>query len=142
LRVSVGSTPNPGVLLVRGSTGTARRLTNENELIEALHSHHIKAIDSTTLTPDEIIESCSGAEVVIGVEGSQLSHGLVGSAPRAPVLTIQPPNRFNHVYKDRSDCLGKPYGFVVASGNGDEFSVDIDELKRVLDRLLKARNAR
>jgi hypothetical protein len=35
--------------------------------------------------------------------------------------------------------LGKPYGFVVASGKEDEFAVDVDELKRVLDCLLKAR---
>jgi hypothetical protein len=86
LSASVGSTVNPGVFLVRGSTGAARRLTNENELIQALHSHNIKAIDSAALTPDEIIEHCSGAEVVIGVEGSQLSHGLLGSAPRAAVF--------------------------------------------------------
>jgi len=141
LSASVGPTVNAGVFLVRGNTGAARRLTNESELIRALESHHIKAIDPAKLTPDEIIERCSGAEVVMGVEGSQLSHGLAGSARRAAVLTIQPPDRFNHVYKDRCDCPGKPYGFVVASGNGNEFSVDIDETKRVLDRLLKVRTA-
>ena len=127
---------HPGVFLLRGCTGEARILRNERAIAEHLAQRRgFRVLDPSSATLDEIVEACSGAEVVAGVEGSHLVHGLVMMPPDACAFVIQPPLRAVSALKLLTDRQGQDYALVVAEGTQDAFTADIDEIERTLDLL-------
>jgi hypothetical protein len=106
LRGDLEVRPHAGVMLLRGSSGQLRRLVNEGALAESLQRRGIDVLDPTQLSVADIIRRCAGAQVVIGVEGSQLSHGIVQLDDGGSLLVIQPPQRFNNPLKAPCDALG------------------------------------
>ncbi|MDN3711242.1 hypothetical protein QWZ10_04260 [Paracoccus cavernae] len=49
------------------------------------------------------------------------------------MITIQPPYRFDNVWKDFTDLLGMRYGFVVGEGDQERFRVSVDDVMRAVD---------
>ena len=108
---------HPGVLLLRGAGGDQRRLVNERALAEWLAARHgFRIVDPATATVDEIVDAVGGADVVAGVEGSHLVHGLMLMPRDATLLVIQPPHRVVSVLKMLTDLKGQTYAFVVGDG--------------------------
>jgi len=129
--------PHPGVFLVRGNTGQRRVLINEMDLAESLATRGIRVLNVNDLTAQDLMRQCANARVVIGVEGSQLAHGLISMADQGSMLVIQPPQRFNCAHKEICDVMGARYGFVVGEriDNSGDFRVDVNRVNRLLDRL-------
>lgn len=124
----------PGVFIVRGGTGQPRVLVNEMELAERLRSRRgFRVIDPASSSVPEIVTTCAGADVVIGVEGSGLIHGVLPLAAGGSILALQPPNRFVSVFKHLADRDGQNFGFVVGRPSDGGFCVDPDEVERTLD---------
>lgn len=128
-----GSTPRRAVYFRRGSGGAQRELSNQAEIEERLSRRGFLVLDPTVETVEKVIDLCAGAPCAVSVEGSHLAHGLLSVAAGGALLALQPPNRFNNVYKDRADCLGLRYGFVVGRATEAGFHVDVDEIERTLD---------
>lgn len=125
---------HPGVFIVRGRTGAARRLHNEWEIADYLRQKRgFRILDPSQADVPTIVATCAGARIVAGIEGSGLSHGARVLEPGSGILALQPPNRFVDVYKHRADLAGVHFGFVVGSLEGDGFRVDPVEVERTLD---------
>ncbi|MTE00966.1 DUF563 domain-containing protein [Paracoccus sp. YIM 132242] len=124
-----------GVFLVRGRSGHQRILRNENEIAEGLASRGFEIVDPERETAEEIVRKLSGARVAIGVEGSGMAHAFLTLADGGAMMTIQPPHRFNNIYKEFTDMMGMGYGFVVAEGDRHCFEADLDDLLRTVDLL-------
>lgn len=128
---------HPGVFILRRSTGKARLLNNELELAELLRAR--RGFTIVDITRDElpaIIAACAGARVVIGVEGSQLNHGLMVLQPGGSFVSLQPPSRFCCTIKRTTDMLGQHFGFVVGQPAMPEgWRIDPEEMERTLDLL-------
>jgi capsular polysaccharide biosynthesis protein len=130
----VGSRTWPGVYFRRGRTGVQRVLTNEDEIERRLARRGFAIVDVQSTSVDEILTMSAGAGAVVGVEGSQMTHGLLGLvAPRGTVVALQVPWRFNNLFKDVADCLGLQYAFVMGVRAPGGFRLDPDELERTLD---------
>jgi hypothetical protein len=131
---------HPGVFIMRRNSGKRRILNNELELAEYLHRRRgFKVVDITTENVPEIIAACAGARVVAGVEGSHLVHGIMVLEPGCSVLTLQPPNRFCAVIKQRAtDPDMQNFGFVVGYSEGNGFRIDAEEVERTLDLFPKS----
>ncbi len=85
--------------------------------------------------------ACAGAEVVAGVEGSQLTHGVVAMPEDSTLFVLQPPLRATSVLKLFTDRARQRFSFVVGEGGDTDFRVDIGEVHRTLD-LCEAQIAR
>jgi hypothetical protein len=130
----VNSSPHPGVFILRGGTGELRLLHNEIEIAEQLRTHRgFRILDPAKADVMTIMETCAGARTVVGVEGSQLIHGILLLQPECSVLTLQPPNRFVSVYKDMADRDHQHFGFVVGHAEANGFRIDPEEVERTLD---------
>ncbi len=127
--------PPWGVFLVRGASGTARVLVNEEALADALRAYGVVPVHPERLSLDALSRAIAGARLVVGVEGSQLLHGFYAADEDASFLVLQPPNRFGNIVKTYADCLGMSYGFVIGEPRGEGFHVHLDEVLRVIDRL-------
>lgn len=127
-------TPHPGVFILRGNTGDLRVLHNELELAEHLRKQRgFRILDITKADVPTIMETCAGAQIVAGVEGSQLVHGLLALRPGGSLLTLQLPDRFVQIFKDMTDRDSQQYGFVVVHPEDKGYRVDIEEVDRTLD---------
>lgn len=123
-----------GVFLLRGETGDRRVLLNERAIAEHLAATRgFTILDPTRVDVGEIIRVCGNAEVIAGVEGSHLVHGLMLMPHDARALIVQPPARVVSVLKLITDRQGQDYSFVVGVGNNEAFSADVEEIERTLD---------
>jgi len=125
---------HPGVFILRGGTGERRIMHNEVELAEYLRDKRgFRIVDITKDDVPTMVKACAGAQVVVGVEGSHLIHGIQLLPPGGAVLTLQPPNRFCYSYKPKTDRDHQYFGFVIGFTDGDGFRVDPDEVERTID---------
>ncbi len=108
---------------------------NEDEVAEFLKNQGFAIINPSRISASEIVRQTLGAKLIVGVEGSQLTHGLFSMADDGTLLTLQPPYRFNNVYKDYTDCLGMKYAFVVGKEVADGFEINLEDLARTLDKI-------
>lgn len=132
----VGGEPerHPGVFLLRGSTGARRILRNERAIAEHLAVRRgFRVLDPSAADLEDIVRACAGADVVAGVEGSHLVHGLMMMHPAARAFVIQPPTRTVSVLKLLTDRQGQDYSLVVGVGNDEGFDASIGEIERTLD---------
>lgn len=129
-------TRHSGVFLLTGSTGACRELANERAVAEQLvKKRGFRVIDPSTASLPEILEACAGAQVVAGVEGSYLTHGLMVMPPEARLLVIQPPTKAGSALKMITDRQGQDYSLVIGSKGrgGSVFTADFHEIERTLD---------
>jgi hypothetical protein len=87
----------------------------------------------------ELARELAGAGVVLGVEGSQLLHGVFAMADGGTIVTLQPPDRFITAIKVYCDALGLRYALVVGEGSTEGFHIDVDRVTRTVDLALDAR---
>jgi hypothetical protein len=127
--------PRPMVYIGRGSAGEARVLVNEDQVIAALRAIGFKIVDPSVMTAEEIAVETLDASLVVGVEGSHLAHTIYSMAADAAFLVIQPPSRVAMAFKEFTDCVGMTFGMVVADAADAGFSLPIDMLLRMVDRL-------
>lgn len=129
---------HPGVFLLRGKGGEQRKLLNERAIAERLaRDRGLRVVDPSASTLDEIIDACAGADVVAGLEGSQLVHGLITMPDDAVMLAIQPPDRVVSFLKMSTDRQGQAYAFVIGEGDSDGFTANVDEIERTLDLAMR-----
>lgn len=124
-----------GVMILRGSSGRLRLLANEQEVSEYLAKQGFTIINPQEMSAIEIIRSIQGAKIVVGVEGSTMAHGFFSMADGGTLLMLQPPYRFNALYKEYIDCVGMRFSYVVGHAVPHGFEVDIEELERTLELL-------
>lgn len=128
------SSSHPGVFVLRGKKGDLRILQNEIELAEYLRDKRgFRILDPSEVEVPEIIAACAGARTVVGIEGSQLIHGIALMQPGGSLLTLQPSDRFVSMYKFQMDRDKQNFGFVVGYPEGRDFRIDPDEVERTLD---------
>ncbi len=127
------------IFISRKATGERRLLENEAELGERLAREGFDVVDPVGLTVAEIVERMSGASLICSVEGSNMAHGILTMANRGAILTLQPPYRFNNLWKDFADALDMTYGFVVGEGGKTSFSIRPDDVVKTVD-MLSGRN--
>ena len=126
---------SPGVMLLRGKSGVQRYLVNEDKIAEFLRSQGFIIIDPEQTSAGEIVRQTVGTKMIIGVEGSQLANGLFTVADNGVILILQPPYRFNNVYKGRADCLGIKYAFVLGKEVEGGFEISIEDLVKTLEKI-------
>jgi len=129
-------TSHPGVFILRRNSGKTRIMLNEVEIAEQLRDKcGFRIVDVTKHSVSEIITACVGAQILVGIEGSHLMHGLMVLQPGASVLTLQPPNRFCGVIKITTDMEKQNFAFVVGIPKDDGFYIDMEEVERTIDLL-------
>jgi len=109
-----------------------RFLVNGPEVERFLVSRGFRVVDPDELSAEEIVRQIMGAKLVIGTEGSHMAHAAYTMADDSVLCVLQPPDRFNNVFKDYTGCLDQRYAFVVGAPAEGGFRVEPDEIDRTL----------
>jgi hypothetical protein len=120
----------------RGRSGAPRTLANEAEIEAALDRRGFRIVDPEHESTESICRKLQGAPLIVGVEGSQLAHGVLNLAAGGGLLCIQPAARFNAVYRSFTNSVDLHWGFVVAEGTADRFELNLERLIAVIERML------
>jgi hypothetical protein len=136
VRRAVPEAASAMVYIARGSSGTARNLTNDHEVRDALQSRGFIILEPEHASPQQIIDTLSKASFVVSVEGSAISHALVSLPAKAGMVIIQPPGRFNIFHKVIGDFAEFKTGFIVASPAENGFSVNVTNLLKTIDLVM------
>jgi hypothetical protein len=123
------------VYIHRGGSGASRLLQNESAIEELLETLGFAILDPGRLAPEEIVAQSVGAEIIIGVEGSQLAHAFYAIADHGVMCALQPPYRFNNIFKDQADCVGFHYALLTGEAAEGGFRIELDEIRELVDRL-------
>jgi capsular polysaccharide biosynthesis protein len=115
--------------------GAARDLGNEAQIIERLAAEGFSIIDPMSMSAEAVARACFDAKLIIGVEGSHLSHAFIQLRAGAGMVLIQPPTRFDNPFKDLCDIRGIDYGFVVADAQANGFVQPINRLLETIARM-------
>lgn len=138
LRAGLGA-PGAGradkIYLKRGATGERRMVRNEADLEAHLAGQGFDIVEPATLSAEAVSRRLLDARLVVSVEGSHLSHAIFSIADRGAFLVIQPPDRFATPHKEFADRIGMPFAFLVGDPAEDGFTVDLEDLDRLLDKL-------
>lgn len=140
MRAAIRSAWGPGygherVFVRRGPSGVQRGPGNGEAVIDHLRDDGWVIIDPERMTTAEVARSLFDAELVAGVEGSQLAHAIVAAPTGAGLVPFIPPDRFNLLIKDFADRLGIAYGFHVGVPSETGWDVDLPGALRILDRM-------
>ncbi|MEZ5756309.1 MAG: glycosyltransferase family 61 protein [Paracoccaceae bacterium] len=123
----------PGAFIRRGSTGQVRVLENAAEIEAWCLAQGFVIVDPEAQSVEEICAALRGVPLVIGVEGSQLVHALFSMAEGGAIICIQPPDRYNAVFRQLCAVFDLRWGFVVAEGTVAGFRQDLDALTATVD---------
>lgn len=136
LRSRVGPPGGTGkvVFLKRGRSGAPRDIVNTAELERRLSDAGIAIVEAEGGA--EFIRALLDAAVIITVEGSQDRHALYALRDGGAMVTIAPPDRFYVATHEWARNLDMHSGIVIGSVAAGGFSVDPDEVLRMVDRLL------
>lgn len=127
---------SPGVFLLRGRSGDARVLENEDEIARRLERDHgFRVMFAEDHDVDALIAACAGAAIVAGVEGSQLNHGIAAMRPGGTLLTLQPPDRATTAMKLLTDRWQQRFAMVVGEGSAGGFRIPWEDVARTLDMI-------
>lgn len=133
VRMLPGIRSGHGVFMRRRGWGAHRAPENEAELENHFAARGFDIIDPSELSVDEIVASTRDAEVLVGVEGSGMTHGMLAMARGTTIIMMFPPWRLNNMMKDYADGLGLRYGFVVGTGQHNNYRIDPDEILRTIE---------
>jgi hypothetical protein len=126
------------VYLGRGQSATKRVLSNEKHLLEYLDKgFRLECFVAESTPIKQLYTAIYDADIILSVEGSQMAHAIMAGRAGSTLLCIQPPYRFYNPFKDYCADIGLGYSILVAEEGEteDEFSVDVERLKRLIDTI-------
>lgn len=135
-RFSAGKDTAPAYIR-RGNSGSRRMLENEAQIEALLAARGFNIIEPEALTAAQLCAALNGSPLVVGVEGSQLVHGILNLRPGGALLCIQPASRFNAVYRGFTNTLDLNWGFVVADGTVDSCRLSTERLLAAVELILE-----
>ena len=133
----IPDTASQRVYLRRGTVGAqqSRTLMNGEQIESLLAAQGFAIVDPDRLSSEELCRSLRGARLVVATEGSHLAHAIYTMAADGVICALQPPHRFNNIYKDYADCVGLRYAFVVGAPSDGGFVMGQDDLVRTLEKI-------
>jgi hypothetical protein len=124
--------------LRRGTTGVARLISNEVQLIDALVQRGFVIADIQSDSLEQLLGKLVNAKIVISLEGSHVAHCCFSLSERSALIVLSIPTRFTGVHRGWADARSIRYGFIVGSETLEGFHYEPKEVLQTLDLMTKA----
>lgn len=124
---------SPGVYIRRGTTGLTRDILNEDQICDALAMRGWTILNIATVTVEDLYYHLAGTRVVVGLDGSQLSHALFMLPQDGVFVMLMPPDRFTAVLLDCARAVGLKIGMVLLEGAQSKYEASLDAILETID---------
>jgi hypothetical protein len=123
----------------RGGQAAGRHLLNEAEVVAALTARGFAIVAPEELPARAVATTLRDARLVVGVEGSALSHANAVVGDGACVFAIQSPTSFNSIHRLTTADAGLRFAFSVGDvRDGEAFTMPVERLSRAIDMVEQA----
>lgn len=137
LRQKCKSQETPSLVFIRrGGTDPRRDPLNEIALIEQMSRVGVQVVDGDRPIA-ETIAAILDAEIIIGVEGSQLAHAVHLLRQNGGLVVLQSPYRFYNPHHEWCRMLGMSYGTVVGRAVDGGFEIDLCDVMQMVECVLE-----
>jgi len=137
------TTDSPKRLYFNRGLVTHRKVSNEKEIVDYLDTLGFKSITLESLPLMEQFSLLAHADVVIVPHGAGLTN-IVFCKPGTKVIELLSPHAVNVMYWTLSNQIGLDYYYLIATGerpaefvnayrNNDNLTIDMEELKGILE---------
>lgn len=130
---SDSSNPSARKLYISRKDANARRVSNEDEVMNALAPLGFEHIVMSTLSPEEQIETMRNAKMIVLAHGAAGAHFLFAPTD-CPVIELHSPKWPNSVYFTISKALSQPYGYLFGKHQNRQLDYEVD-VKQLLSML-------
>ncbi len=135
LRARCRAAHAPAIVFIRrGDPDPRRNPRNEDALVSRLEQAGVRVVDGDS-PMETVIAQILDAEIIIGMEGSQLAHAVLLLQDGGALIALQSPLRFYNPHHEWCRLLDMQYGTVVGTVVEDGFEMDADEVLRMVDRI-------
>ena len=135
----LGSLPPPSLpvhrnLYISRKDANARRVSNEEEVMQALAPLGYELIVMSEHSPVKQIELLRQAKNIVLAHGAAGAH-LLFAPPDCRVIELHSPRWPNSVYFTISKALGQPYGYLFGEQQNRQldYKIDVKQLLSILD---------
>lgn len=127
---------SPSRIFVTRSKAQRRRIKNEIELRTILGRYGFKIVELGFDNPLEQIALFRNAEIIMSVHGASLTNLIWAKTAR--VIELFPSNLRPKHYLNIAAQMGLEYQPIIGSvgGSREDFSIDLDEIERVLSSMI------
>ena len=125
--------PSEGVFIRRGGAGLARTILNEDEICDQLAARGWTILNIADVSVEELYAHIHGTKVVVGLDGSQLSHAVLMLPDDGSLVLLTPPDRFTAVIIDHCRGARLGSGFVLLEGADGQYRADLDAILATVD---------
>lgn len=126
------------IYLKRGTTGAARLIEDEARLEDELDRLGFETVDLSSVTIDDLIRRCTGADIALTIEGSHADHLHWLLKPGGTLWILNPADHFNTSQFAVAQVMGNKTACSVIEPAGNQtYRVDMDRLKDTFELILK-----
>jgi hypothetical protein len=120
-------------LYISRKDANARRVSNEDQLMQALRPLGYECIVMSELSPQEQIETMRNAKSIVLAHGAAGAH-LLFAPTDCQVIELHSPKWPNSVYFTISKALGQPYGYLFGKHQNRQldYAIDVKQLLSIL----------
>ena len=131
------------IYIRRGRTGAERVLHNDDDITALLEREGFLVLSVEEQGAQGMLSAGMDADIVVSMEGSHQAHAMLMLKDNGVMLTIQPPDRFNHVFRAVTLGAGLRYATVVAVWSEEDKTrrLDPDSLLRTIELCEKTETA-
>jgi len=131
------------IYISRNKSGR-RKIINENDLIKLLKKYNFKTIYSEKISFDKQIKIFSASKYIIGLHGAGLTN-LIWMKQKSFIFEIKPEkDLYLNCYFNLANILNLNYYYCICkkknifkTSKNSNYEVDIDQLKKKLDKIIK-----
>ena len=117
----------------RGATGVSRAIANEAAVAAALRKLGYVTIDVAGAQVPDLMRVFRGAEHVVTIDGSHMSHIYFGMPAGGRVLSLIPGDRFTMLHTGYTRAFDLVFGFLVIDPGQNGYSVDLERLAALIE---------
>jgi len=110
--------------------GTRRSILGEEKIVEHLRSKNFRIVKAEDYTFSKQLEIFGNANILIGVHGAGLAHGIWSAESK--LIELMPINRINRCFEWQTLMLGNSYQRILYEAN----KPDIESIIKKLDSLI------
>ena len=129
-------TTNMRRIYVSRRDANSRYVTNESDVEKLLFNYGFETICMSCFSLENQINIFQEAEIIIGSHGAAFAN-LVFTPAKSVFIELFSPHHLNHCFYHISGIRKLKYGFLVGTPNGRGFSINLYNLKNLLDKAMK-----
>lgn len=119
--------------LRRGTTGIARVVQNEDDVVQRLQREGFLVLDMANLSSAEIFRMVAAAPLVVSMDGSHLNHLYFSMRRGGSLLSFIPADRATANNFGYAIAAGIHFGVQVVDRRDEGYVVDVDAMMRTLE---------